>query len=389
MAVSSMALAIASVCLMGTAPAATVIYEAVVDFPVIDAGEVPYYSEAPGRSSLAINAAREDYRNRFARATLRHEGESAFYDITLTSLAELDGEAEYRVLVNDVLVGVASNPKVDSDYTPIRHTFEGIVVPHGATIAVESLANTNGRIPEGDGTAYARGRWTSLELDNGEAESSGADEVDLTLSASMDTEHVRVGDTFSMTLDITNGDDSAVATGVHLALTRPRAEVALASENTLACLESGNDIICELSEIAAGNTTQLSVSLEALAVSPNALLRASVTTDQTDINPEDNTLILPLSITEQEAGGDNQTPDIDTPDVHGSEPVEHNPGENEALDNGQGDSPDEAVSTNGSSGGGALSLWTILLLALTSQAVGRFRYWPTRASGCGKSRSDG
>lgn len=348
----------ASSVLLSNAHADTFVFEATRDFPVIDAGEIPYYSESPGRASLAINAAIEDYRNKFARATLRYEGESDFYDITLTGLAELDGEAQYRVLVNDVLVGTATNPEVETDYTPIRHTFEDIVVPNGATVAVESLANTNGKIPEGDGTAYARGRWTSLELDNGDAGTSAQDDVDLVLSASMNRNTVGVGDVFTVSVDISNTEGSAVATSPELALTRPRAEVALASETTLPCQEVDNDIICELSEIAAGDTTRISVSLLALAASPTALLRASITADQVDINPDDNTVILPLSINDTEEEVDAPDPTDGSNGNSGEEQLTEQPTE------AAGD-VDVAVPASSRSGGGALSLWALLILALT------------------------
>ncbi|MGQ7843655.1 hypothetical protein ACUNV4_04180 [Granulosicoccus sp. 3-233] len=371
------------------------LFEAVNDFPVIDAGEVPYYSEAPRRASLAINAAREDFRNRFARATLQYEGESDFYDITLTALAELDGEAEYRVLVNDVLVGTAINPEVDIDYTPIRHTFEDIVVPHGATIAVESLANTNGKIPEGDGTAFARGRWTTLELDNGDAGTGASDEVDLTLDASIDTNEVQVGDVFTVTLEISNREGSAVATSPQLALTRPRAEIALTSENMSACVEDGNDIICELSELAAGDSRTASLDLQALAASPNALLRATITTDQDELDPEDNVVTLSLSISDDSDNNDNSAPDTDSADDTDNEtpdseepdnqqtPVE--PGGNELTDT----DIDDGMAGN-RSGGGAVSVWIILLLSFMSAGSRgvRLRCSPSFASDCDRCRSN-
>ena len=65
------------------------------------------------------------------------------FDIRLATFAELDAEAPCRELINDVLVCSTINPEVMIDYTSVRHTFEHIVVPEGATIAVESLANTN------------------------------------------------------------------------------------------------------------------------------------------------------------------------------------------------------------------------------------------------------
>ncbi len=399
-------LCVAALTVISTAQADTYRFEAVDDFPIIDAGEVPYQSEAPDREALTIDAANENYRNRSARATLRYEGESDFYDITLTTLAELAGEAEYRVLINDVLVGTANNPEVGQDYTPIQHTFEDIVVPHGATVAVESLANSNGKIPEGRGTAFAGGRWTTLELDNGDAGTAAADEVDLALHATIDKSDVQVGDVFTISLDISNRDDSAVATGLQLALTRPRAEVALASESPLLCHESGNDIICPLSELPAGNTTSVSVSLQAIAGSPKARLRATITTDQQEINPDDNVVTLPLSIRANADGNERPMPGLDSPlipDVvtsdNGQPDTESTV--DERLESGQsgqigqseqadqaGNSID-AATTDSRSGAGSLSFWLLWLLSTPTIQCGyrRLRCWPSSASDCDKSRS--
>lgn len=383
-AVASTVLALAATTLPHSAARAdTFIFNATSDFPIIDAGAVPYYSESPGRPSLAINAAREDYRNQFARATMRYEGESDFYDITLTGLAELDGEALYQVLINDVVVGTATNPEVDVDYTPIKHVFEDIVVPHGSTIAVESLANTNGKIPEGDSTAYARGRWTTLQLDNDDAGTAAEDDVDLTLNASMDSDTVRVGDVFTLTLDISNSEDGAVATTPQFSLTRPRAEVALASETTLSCLESGNDIICELSEIAAGDSRRVSVSLEALAVSPNALLRATISADQDDSNTDDNVVTLPLSISANTDGTD--TPDSEEGIDEGTDPDQPDSQEPDGEDSGsqapgneETDTTTDGGTRSSRSGGGAISAWMLFLIAVIRKNASRV---PGRESG--------
>ena len=82
------------------------------------------------------------------------------------------------------------------------------MVPEGATIAVESLTNTNGKIPEGDGTAFARGRWTTLELSNDDAGTAAEDTIDLSVSASTDTSSVMVGESRILTFDIGNAVDS-------------------------------------------------------------------------------------------------------------------------------------------------------------------------------------
>lgn len=276
--------------------AETIVYEATVDFPVIDAGEVPYYSEAPARKSLAINAANVLFREKPARATMVYEGASGFFDITLTALAELDGETTYRVLVNDVLAGTATNPEVSVDYTPVRHTFEQIVVPAGATLAVESLATTNGRIPEGDGTAYARGRWTSLELNDDDAGTEPSGEVDLSISVRSDRSSVITGEEFTLILDIVSSADSVVATNPVLTVTRPRAEIGVVSMDQ--CTENGNDIICPLPEIPANGSTQVTLVLEALALSPQAQIRSVISADQVDSLPENDTLMLTMPVSE-------------------------------------------------------------------------------------------
>jgi hypothetical protein len=67
--------------------------------------------------------------------------------------------------VNDQLIGTGTNGETESDYTLQEHRFTGVKIPIGAKISVESNAVTNGKISEGDGTAFARGRWTALTLD--------------------------------------------------------------------------------------------------------------------------------------------------------------------------------------------------------------------------------
>jgi hypothetical protein len=296
--------------LSGAVHAETIVFQATSDFPVIDAGEVPYYSEAPGRLSLAINAANENFRDKFARATTVYQGESGFFDITITSLAELDGEAVYRVLINDVLVGTATNPAVTVDYTPIRHTFEDVVVPVGSTIAVESLANTNGNIPEGNGTAFARGRWTTLELNNDDAGVGTSADVDLSVAVSLDKASLAVGDAMTLTVDVANSSDGAVATGALLTVTRPRSELGAVTIGE--CTEVRNDISCNLPELPAGSSEQVILTFEALEVSPQALLVSTVSADQADKSPQNNSLIVPLSINEVV---DPVTPDNVTPET--------------------------------------------------------------------------
>lgn len=305
------------------ARAETLVFEATTDFPVIDAGEVPYYSESPGRPSLAIDAAIESYRNKFARASMVYEGATGYFDITLVTLAELDGEAPYRVLIDDVLVGSANNPEVVVDYTSVRNIFENIVIPQGAVISVESLANTNGKIPEGDGTAFARGRWTSLELDSSSTGTITEDESDLAVDVSIDASRLVVGESSTLTVNIENGADSAVATQPLVTLTRPHAQLDIETGPLESCTGTGDEIVCHLSEIPAGGSHQMFLVLTALEASASVQLQVTASADQTDSHIADNSVTLPLQIDAQsvpeetntttaENGDNGLTPDTTT-----------------------------------------------------------------------------
>lgn len=138
-------------------------FKAVEDFEDITSGIVPYYKDE-ARKALAINAAKEQDRDKFASASTTFYGNQNFYDIKLTALAEFDGECTYRVLVNDNVVGTFTNTSVhkDDDYKPIKAVFRNVRLSANDKITVESDSHTNGLIPEGEGTAWARGRWTEL-----------------------------------------------------------------------------------------------------------------------------------------------------------------------------------------------------------------------------------
>jgi hypothetical protein len=139
------------------------VYKATTDFPNTTGGAVPYYKDNT-RAALAIDASNVSYRGLFARASLTFGGTAGSYDATITSMKELDGECTYRLLVNGVQVGTATNSTTTTDYEIQTHTFSNIAIPAGATIAVESNTHSNGVVPEAGGFAWARGRWTELAL---------------------------------------------------------------------------------------------------------------------------------------------------------------------------------------------------------------------------------
>ncbi|PQJ72626.1 hypothetical protein [Polaribacter butkevichii] len=138
-------------------------YLAIKDFANINAGEVHYYKDKV-RKALAIKASVVVDRDKFAKAETIFTGKDGAYNITLNTLAEFDGECTYHVFVNKYLVGTYQNSAVnkDNDYKKEQVIFKNIKINQGDAIAVSSNTHTNGLIPEGNGTAWARGRWESL-----------------------------------------------------------------------------------------------------------------------------------------------------------------------------------------------------------------------------------
>ena len=123
-----------------------IVLKAIRDFRIITGnGFVPAYKD--GRhDALAINP--EDYKDKFAAAETKFTGETGNYDITLTTMAEVDGEC----------VGQFTNPETSQDYKPTPKTWKNISVDKEATIRVEFSTATNSKAKQGRRMAYARGR---------------------------------------------------------------------------------------------------------------------------------------------------------------------------------------------------------------------------------------
>lgn len=126
-------------------------------------GSVLYYQDE-ARQCFAINAAREEYRTGFAAAKTRlsDSHSTGEYRLVLTTIPENDGESSYRILINGQLVETFVNPATEAVFSEAVFTTQPVSLQPGDTIRVESIAHTNGKIPEGDETAWARGRWTQL-----------------------------------------------------------------------------------------------------------------------------------------------------------------------------------------------------------------------------------
>jgi len=104
-------------------------------------------------------------RNRPAAAQHRFSGEAGSYALTLYTIKETDGESEYTVSINGVDVLKTTNATTSIDYSLHEsHAKENVQLKQGDIIQVTSNAVTNGLIPEGDITAFSRGRWTELML---------------------------------------------------------------------------------------------------------------------------------------------------------------------------------------------------------------------------------
>jgi len=138
-----------------------IVLKAIRDFRIVTTGGfVPAYKD-DGHDALAINPGQ--YKDKFAAAETEFTGKTGTYDITLTTMAETDGESTYKLLVGGKLIGKFTNPRTSIDYKPTPKTWKNVSVAKDATIRIEFNTATNssqksGRIP------YARGRWIALTL---------------------------------------------------------------------------------------------------------------------------------------------------------------------------------------------------------------------------------
>lgn len=119
-----------------------------------------YYDKA--RDALAIDATK--YKDQFAAAESTFEGENGSYHLTLNTMTEIDGESRYQVMINDRIIGTFTNPESELDYQLIKKSWQHVSLKKGDIIRITFSSETNGKIPEGDITAYSRGRWQSVEL---------------------------------------------------------------------------------------------------------------------------------------------------------------------------------------------------------------------------------
>ncbi len=114
------------------------------------------------KNALAIDAAK--YKDRFAIAETTFDGPAGTYRVELTTLGETDGESSYRLFVDGKLKGKATNQPTTTDYAPQTHDLGTVRLRPGQVIGLAFNSASNGKIPEGEGFAFSRGRWTGLRL---------------------------------------------------------------------------------------------------------------------------------------------------------------------------------------------------------------------------------
>jgi hypothetical protein len=148
-----------------------IVLKAVRDFQIVSGdGFVAAYKDG-GHDALAIDPRK--HKNKFAAAETKFTGDAGVYDITLTTMAETDGESTYRVLVDGKRVGTFTNPRTSVDYKPTPKTWNKVSVSKGASLRVEFNTATNSKQTSGH-IPYARGRWGALTLVPPDAKKSQA-----------------------------------------------------------------------------------------------------------------------------------------------------------------------------------------------------------------------
>lgn len=135
---------------------------AIEDFnPEEKRGYVPFYKDEK-QKALAVNAV--EYKDQFSLASYTFTKEKGKYKIDINTLSEFDGESTYKLFVNGKLVSEVQNNPSDKDYTVQNFKFGNVNLKPKDTISIAFNSHTNGKIPEGESTAYSRGRWTELEI---------------------------------------------------------------------------------------------------------------------------------------------------------------------------------------------------------------------------------
>lgn len=321
-----------SILVVGKANADTITLQAITDFEVLDAGDVPFYRDGGGqRNVLAINAAVDDYRSRFAMATTEFDGSAGFYDLELTTLGELDGDCVYQIVINGEVMGTAVNSVASVDYEVQKHTFEDIYIPAGATLGVSAVAVSNGLIPENDAFAFARGRWRTLTLTSDAGGIDFTPVVDLSLDTHYAFHDSAEGSNGLLVQLVVSNSGSAPA---DFNATAPLASVVLPEGLVFGgsddCSAIGYRVYCDLPDLVNGSSASAYFDVEPTQEG-EFTVAASVIANEREWLADDNLASIEFTAT--------YDPTFD---------------------------PNLGAAIAGNSGGGTSSLHLLLLIALTS-----------------------
>jgi hypothetical protein len=124
-------------------------------------GFVPNYVDKT-HQVLAINAAA--FAGKRSAAEMQYQGENGTFDIGLMTMTETDGESTYELYVEGNLIGKFQNPVAIRDNERVSNVFRDVPLQTGNRIRVVFDAASNGKIPQGDGFACARGRWSGIAI---------------------------------------------------------------------------------------------------------------------------------------------------------------------------------------------------------------------------------
>lgn len=115
------------------------------------------------RNALAVNS--NQFPGEFARSYVDFTGVANTYNVTLSTLAENDGESTYILYIDGIEKGRQTNPTTNNIYSDTTLTLaQDLAIPLGAEISIESNATTNGLILEEGVPLYARGRFIGISL---------------------------------------------------------------------------------------------------------------------------------------------------------------------------------------------------------------------------------
>lgn len=139
--------------------------------PLRDENFLPDFDYCTAGSDDTLNEQQQ-----WARARLIGDPKTWYYDVTLTMVAEEDGESEFGLAIDGELVGTTSAPATLTtpdvgDMDDATFTWEMVPIVAGAQVEVWGRAHCNFELEEAAGCrtwsptyAWARGRWRQLDL---------------------------------------------------------------------------------------------------------------------------------------------------------------------------------------------------------------------------------